>query len=501
MKQTQGYKRTLSGSVGAGLGSVFGSGGKQYYILEHKISSQYHRVGENQEIIVDQIEIGRDAKCQVRFDETFTTVSCRHVAIVKDSDKWKLVQLSETNPTFLNGNKVKHEWYLQNGDEIQLSIGGPKLGFLIPAGKTTGTMGFTHRLDLFGKQALRPYRLAIVLLSLFLLLAIGGGIGFGVWQQNNHEKEMQNIEKVIKGVTEKNKSLQILAEETAARRLQDSVKIANMPKIAPTQAMNDLIASVKKDIYFIETRSFIKADNEIHPLDVSYGTGFVLQNGYFVTARHCVETWLFDMEEESIAANAIATTYPNEATVYSEIRAYNKNGLQFTLHSSDFRINRNSDVVKQIDIDEDNQPIRFRFAYPDSYADERIGSRSMYAHDWAVARVSQKIATQSALVADYEASTSLRAGEEIHILGFPAGHGVGDGTQLVEPIYNKMSVSRDGLDNAGCILTSQGAAHGNSGGPIFALKNNHLVVVGIVSRLDGRTEQYNHIVPISQIKN
>ena len=57
---TQTYKRSLAGSVGAGLSSVFNAGGRTYYILEHKVSSQYHRAGEAQEIIVEQIEIGRD---------------------------------------------------------------------------------------------------------------------------------------------------------------------------------------------------------------------------------------------------------------------------------------------------------------------------------------------------------------------------------------------------------------------------------------------------------
>lgn len=142
---TKPYKNTLSGSVGAGMGSIFAPGGKKYYILEHKVSSKYHRAGECQEIIVDNITLGRDSHCQVRFDESFKTVSRRHAAIVKDGDMWKLVQISQTNSTFLNGRPIKTEWYLQNGDEIQLSVNGPKLGFIIPTGKksTVGSIGLT----------------------------------------------------------------------------------------------------------------------------------------------------------------------------------------------------------------------------------------------------------------------------------------------------------------------------------------------------------------------
>jgi hypothetical protein len=78
------YKRTVAGSVGAGLGAVFNGSGRQYYILEHKTESLYHHAGESQKIIVDQVELGRDSACQVRFDESFETVSRRHAAIVKE---------------------------------------------------------------------------------------------------------------------------------------------------------------------------------------------------------------------------------------------------------------------------------------------------------------------------------------------------------------------------------------------------------------------------------
>ena len=176
--QTQAYKRTVSGSIGAGVGSLFAPNGRTYYILEHRVSSKYHKAGESQQIIVNQIELGRAAECQVRFDESFATVSRRHAAIIKDGNNWKLVQLSKTNSTFLNGQKISTEWYLQNGDEIQLSVNGPKLGFIVPTGKqaSVGSIGLSRRLSLFRQQALRPYRRALTALSILLVLAIGCGI-------------------------------------------------------------------------------------------------------------------------------------------------------------------------------------------------------------------------------------------------------------------------------------------------------------------------------------
>ena len=63
---TKPYRNSFSGSVGAGMGSLFNPNGTRYFILERKVSSKYHKAGESQEIIVDNIELGRDSRCQVR---------------------------------------------------------------------------------------------------------------------------------------------------------------------------------------------------------------------------------------------------------------------------------------------------------------------------------------------------------------------------------------------------------------------------------------------------
>ena len=218
---TQTYKRSLAGSVGAGLSSVFNAGGRTYYILEHKVSSQYHRAGEAQEIIVDQIEIGRDPKCQVQFDENFKTVSRRHAAIVRDGDNWKLVQLSKTNQTFLNGHPVANEWYLQNGDEIQLSVNGPKLGFIVPTGNKskTGSIALSRRLSLFRQQALKPYKTAMAVMATLIVLLIAGGITFGVM---DHKQDVATAALHQSQIDAANEQLQ--AAIAASEQQQEQIK-------------------------------------------------------------------------------------------------------------------------------------------------------------------------------------------------------------------------------------------------------------------------------------
>lgn len=188
METQNSYKRTVAGSVGAGMGAIFNGSGRTYYILEHKTSSKYHQAGETQKIIIDQIELGRDASCQVRFDESLDTVSRKHAAIVRDGNNWKLIHLSQSNPTLVNGQPIQGEYFLQSGDEIQLSAGGPRMGFIQPQGKQalTSSIKLTERMNLFRQQALAPYKKALWAMAILLLLVI---LGFGAW---NYKLSLDN---------------------------------------------------------------------------------------------------------------------------------------------------------------------------------------------------------------------------------------------------------------------------------------------------------------------
>ena len=175
------------------MGAIFNASGRSYYILEHKTESKYHHAGESQKIIVDQIELGRDSSCQVRFDESFETVSRRHAAIVKEGNDYKLIPLSQTNTTLINGQVVTGEWHLTSGDEIRLSSKGPLLGFIVPQGEQSlvKSIGFTERLNLFRKQALRPYKTALWILAIVLILAVAGLVTWNVLQGQKFEKDLE----------------------------------------------------------------------------------------------------------------------------------------------------------------------------------------------------------------------------------------------------------------------------------------------------------------------
>ena len=205
MKKTQAYKRTLAGSVGAGMGALVNGAGRTFYILEFKTTTQYHKAGDSEKVIVDQIELGRDSKCQIRFDDGCETVSRKHAAIVREGEGWKLISLSKTNSTFVNGQPINGEQMLNTGDEIRLSSKGPIIGFIAPQGAKglVKSIAMTERLKLFQKQALKPYKTGIAILSVVLVLAIAGLSAYIYKQGENYSRIIGEMEQALNEQTDK----------------------------------------------------------------------------------------------------------------------------------------------------------------------------------------------------------------------------------------------------------------------------------------------------------
>ena len=84
--------------------------------------------GEIQEFSESTILIGRHPSCHVLFPKDVATVSRKHAQIVREGNRFKLIDQS-TNGTFVNGKKVK-EAYLRDGDVLIFAESGPKVSFL-----------------------------------------------------------------------------------------------------------------------------------------------------------------------------------------------------------------------------------------------------------------------------------------------------------------------------------------------------------------------------------
>lgn len=508
------YKRTFSQSIGAGMQSVMGANDRRYYILEHRVTTKYHRAGESQKIIVDQIEIGRDPKCQVRFDEQFSTVSRRHAAIIREDDNWKLVQLSQTNSTFLNGVSITNEWYLQSGDEIQLSTNGPKLLFIIPQGDKSlvKSIGMTARLNLFRQQAMRPYKNVIATIAAVLAVCLIAGT-FIILRQHN---ELSQLNSTLASTTQEfNDQMQQMQQ----RRRQDSIdnqlrieqdrrqyqqQISEMQQRSRQCGFSiaQLIQQqqIEESIYFLVSDTVFTVSSrgrETEIISDSWsGTGFLLTDGRFVTARHCVEGWLYNdpTDDEEIIAAARMSTADDQRKIKTKIYAMSSTGDILEFSTDDFTVDRSLDRIEQFGTDDNGNPLYWRF--PLQIDDD--WNPAMDATDWAYVKTSR----QGKIDIDKQLSQNLLPMQELIAFGFPQGIGVlDDPNSFVQPISSEMKASRKGLATNGCIMHSAGLDHGNSGGPVFTIDNNDkLVCVGIVSRLDYRTTEHCWSVPVSRLK-
>ena len=364
-RQTEPYRRSFSGSVGAGMGALMG-GARQYYVLEHRTSSKYHRAGETQKIIVDQVEMGRDPRCQIRFDDSFTSVSRRHAAIVRDGAAWKLVHLSKVNPTLLNGRPVTDEWYLQNGDEIQLSSNGPRMGFMIPQGDRSmiKNINFTERFSLFRQQALRPYKQMLIGMSVLFLLVIGGLVAWGVLNQQQTQKANEMLAGSIASVSARQDSVQAETQKQfaavstqAQQATQEAVKASQANTSQGINQLRSELSELKSDlktareerpsssaasqpetagtaastpastatsgmtsyescfpyIYYIQLDKVEHIDKkgrtEIFDINRRWaGTGFLLDDGRFVTSRRIIERWFYQLNGDVMDEDIICFT-------------------------------------------------------------------------------------------------------------------------------------------------------------------------------------------------
>lgn len=512
---TQKYNRSLSGSIGAGMKSLMGGSGRRYYVLEHKVSTKYHRAGENQRIIVDQIELGRDPRCQVRFDESFGTVSRRHAAIIKDGENWKLVQLSKTNSTYLNGHKVDTEWYLQNGDEIQLSTNGPKMGFIVPEGDRglVKSIGLSQRLSLFRQQALRPYKQAIAILAAVFVVCAAAGTYMLVDMHGDLKKKSQEIAVLINESSGNKELADSLARELVTTNKQMDNYKQNMDKLSKdasraraqaakaqkaaeeaTRMLNERGGVASEELkmqcfphtYAIYQvgQTITQPDGErINDESVSLvGSGFLLSDGRFVTARHVTEThyfwnsnWPAETKEMLMLLNAVAN---NGGSVETKFVAVSNSGDRIAFSSNDVQINRNGDVNHTATL-ESGMTIVLKEAADNSA-------------DWATYRTSK-----SGMPYDAGTSANMPIGTNLQILGFPYGRG-GENPEAISPILSHAEVARDGLDTDGTIMTSNDDTQsGNSGGPVFMYKDGAYQVIGVLS---GSTAGKGRVVPINRTR-
>lgn len=478
-------------TIGAGFRAL-GGANMASYSLEFLTQSGSRRPGTTETIVVPYAEMGRDRSCAIRFDSTEKTVSRKHAAISNENGQYFITPLSQTNQTFVNGAPIQTKAPLNNGSEIQLSSNGPRMRFLASQTKTS-TLRLTQRMQMFASQSLRPYRRAVIMLTIVLLTSVGG-LGYYSWDQSEQAKKQINEQgeklsdleeintKLISDLTKVSKNQATLKRDLRnQRKINDSIRKSGFSETNISSALADW----EVDVYGIEiTFLSFAIDGEITKTSLNtglIGTGFLLEDGTFVTALHVIMPWFFDNDPSWRRLNMLHTAgdYVN-----IEIVATSPEGKKIRLSSEDFNYN-----ISHFDTKKD--------LYGNTY---KVSNLKSLQDDWAWIQTNRR----GKMIADNNLSKNLNAGTSIYTLGYMYGMDEQSGTNF-NPLLSKMNVAQKGLDNGIIKISGRSFDSGNSGGPAFVTNNKgELKVVGIVSYKsidpeDNKDRVLGGIVPFSSL--
>jgi pSer/pThr/pTyr-binding forkhead associated (FHA) protein len=502
MQATAKFSKTVSGTIR----SLAGGSGRKYFIIEHKTQSNRHKIGESVEYMGDYVEIGRGSQYALAFGDDCQTVSRPHAAIERTDQGWVIKHLSLVNPTLVNGQELSNTpRALSNGDEIQLSHKGPVFSFLTPQGNTVKNMGMTVRLKAMGRELVRPYKYAMS--GLLILLVAGCVMSWRII----HGKDVEIVEKdkVITEVREELAKTKQISDDRVdeikalnAKNMAGTRQVAlyknqllnaieNRPKPSvstpenttknteiaqPTTPETAKVQNLFQGVYYLTMDSIVLEGNGLStsfPVGGS-GSGFLLSDGRFITARHCIEPWSYYAADDETMLLLNYTVNNLDCKITHYLTATSSNGTKIRLTNHDFKWTNKNDKKYEATIE--GQPaLLTQVNLPDS-------------EDWASAKLSKM--PSGGLSFDASESSQLVVSSKVFALGFPHGIGAEDS----KPLYSEMTVARDGLHNGRIEISGRSFDKGNSGGPVFVEKNGKFEVIGIVSSMAG---QQGFIVPIA----
>lgn len=479
------------------------------YTLLFLDASRNKMKGEFTNIVVPHIELGRSSKCTIRYGEDYPTVSRVHASIQTSGNQVFIKHLG-SNPTLVNGQPIHDTVSLQNGDEIQLSMEGPRLRFnTSPTG--TSSMKFTSRMALYTSQALAPYKRGLTILSLLLVLTVCG-FGYVNYRQSHiidnqnatiaqQEENLRNLRdqqssietrtSQIRGQLTSNQQLtaqqrRAFQEELQRLEMENERIAAEMRRVSDLAVAeknkpraSDFLKANEKDIYFIyaEEMTLVPGDGS-QPIILTEGmwtgTGFLTNDGRFITARHVVMPWRYAKGDETseVLFNAMEVA---GGRIEVKFKALSPSGDRFSFTLNEMKMTDARDEA----FDYDGNMVR-------------ICQTS--ETDWAYLQISKR----GNLRVDASLSQELRSGDEVYVAGYQYPRYTQDLEKGISPNYSRTDVAQSGLRQGVIQTTNRNFGSGSSGAPALVEVDGEFRVIGIA--VAGVGAEQGLIVPISNLR-
>jgi hypothetical protein len=421
----------------------------------------------------------------------------------------------------------------------------------------------TERMNLFRQQALRPYKTALTVLSVVLILSIAGLVAWNLYMKDDFERKLAEKEVVVDqiqtdldkakaeadqikadleaGKIAKDKADKMLAEQNnrisgLQNQLYINQKELNDIKIASEKEITDVdvkryddledggedvsipvtddlvIASTDLREYYdhiytikIDRIEIEYAGQRIDPgiqlSDVVCGTGFMLEDGTFITDRQNVQPWVYNIEGQwkepwrELMAQFVACG----AKVIIHYRAYSTKGTgkPLTFVNTDFVVNEVGDADLVVEIERG-----FRRAWY-NYFGVRITEWTAKKYHMKVGVISKTSRSYAyirnmgvngeGIPYDVETSTNMSGGTEIHMVGY--ARKTNEHNLVPQHFNDKTNV--DDTQNGTIILQGQVGEAGYYGSPAFYKdENGQYRIIGVmVGSVYGR----DRLVPMKNI--
>lgn len=435
-----------------------------FYSLKIIGGNTYHHHGDILRTTAEVLHIGESADCEVRYGNT----AGYYATILKDEDGegWHLVKRSpHIDVTIAGEGEFGYVCQLKDGDVISFDNHRMTLQFLVGPSKAPSFRGTivehrTPHLTLF--------------YSLFILLTV---IVLGlVWWQY---KERKNAEISMEDIREMESSIYLIKV--------DSVQ---------------WICSVNEDDSVLRRKTLSESEDVI-------GTAFLTDEGKLITARHCIEYWLgnqFDLripidsleeinrwailtEDYNMGCSAADDTLWQIRVFCSVFAKENQSKPVFHFCSTDDSVHINKQHDELIPLADLSHCYYWRTIRP------YFMNREMELGDIAYVDVPVK---GNIPMAEIEQLKTISNKNSLAVYGFP----ITDASGVVDKkmVFAKAQMKQDMIGLMSNFMFEANINHGYSGGPVFAKTDDGIVVVGVVSRADLRSnETFKWAVPISEI--